>query len=97
MSYGRSNMKIKPTGFNTAATELTWKYKISPEAAHGLTLAVKDVAHQFHYNDSAALNSLRARLRQAAKNQRKGDWAREVLSARERAIRLKRGSVQAFS
>lgn len=76
LNNGRNN-KIKPLGFDTAALILT--SGLSDEAAAGLTQMVRDVARQYHYNDSTALTRLRTRLNMAAKRRKTRAWAQEVL------------------
>lgn len=94
MDYGR-NSKIKPKGFDVAVTELTWN--LSPEAASNLTLMVRDVAGQYHYNDSAALNNLRSRLTRAASGRRSREWAQEVLDEVAKAMERRRALAGAMA
>lgn len=68
------NGKVRPLGFDTAATILTMG--MSREAAENLTKLVRTVAQEKGYNDSIALRTLRSRLNRMA---RKKAWAREVL------------------
>lgn len=77
LNTGRNN-KIKPLGFDTAALVLT--SGLSDEAAMNLTRMVKDVARQYHYNDSTALTRLRTRLNMAARRRKTKAWALEVLA-----------------
>lgn len=65
-------------GFHAAALEYT--SDLSTEAASNLTHLVRDVARQYHYNDSAALNSLKSRLNIAARRRKTRQWAQEVLT-----------------
>lgn len=76
MSHGR-NDKIKPMGFYAAALKYT--SGLSPEASSNFTTLVKDVAHQYDYSDSAALNTLKSRLKTAAGRRKTRQWAQEVL------------------
>jgi hypothetical protein len=79
VSNGR-NGKIKPMGFDAAATVLTCDF--SPEARTNFTTLVRDVARQYDHNDSVALNRLRSRLNRAAggRNATRRRWAEEVLA-----------------
>lgn len=77
MSNGR-NEKISPLGFHAAA--LAYTRDLSPEAATNLTNLVRDVARQYHDNDSTALNRLKTRLNIAAKRRTTREWAQEVLT-----------------
>lgn len=88
MSNGR-NDKIRPMGFYAAALKHT--SDLSTEAASNFTRLVKDVATQYHYNDSAALNNLRSRLNVAARRKATRAWAVEVLAllAHKKSERLR--------
>jgi hypothetical protein len=79
VSNGRYDSKIKPLGFDTAASVLTCDF--SPEAAENFTQMVRDVAREKDYSDAAALKTLKTRLNQAAKgrNVTRRRWANEVL------------------
>lgn len=74
------NGKVKPVGFETAATLLTMGTGLSREATDNLLNLVRDVASKYDYNDSAALNTLNSRLRRAARNRKRGGWAVEVMA-----------------
>lgn len=69
--------KVKPLGFANAA--LIHTMGLSSEAAENLTTLVKNVADQYHENDSAMLKVLYKRLKSAARPKKTGAWAREVL------------------
>lgn len=86
MNNGR-NSKIKPMGFDGAVISFT--SDLSSEAASNLTRMVRDVAGQYHYNDSAALNNLRSRLYRAARSRRSREWAQEVLAEVAKAMERK--------
>ena len=72
------NQKIKPMGFDVAATVLTTGF--SSEAASNLTRMVKDVARQYSYDDSKALKRLQAKLNTASQRTKTQPWASEVLT-----------------
>lgn len=79
MSIDGRNGKIKPLGFDTAAT--VWMTGFSPEAARNLTEMVKDVARVHGHDDGRALKTLRNRLTRTAglKSPKKRAWAQEAL------------------
>lgn len=83
------NQKIKPLGFDTAATVLMVGF--STEAASNLTSLVREVAaKQGGHDDGKALRQLRSRLQRAAKARKSQGWATEVLThladARSRGV-----------
>lgn len=72
------NGKVKPVGFETAAVLLTMG--LSRDATDKLLDMVREVARTYDYNDSAALNTLHSRLQRAARNRKRGGWAREIVA-----------------